>query len=75
MNHNGIFMSDLRKIEVTSGEIICEKRGCEIIEEQIYIHENRHDLITFQRGNETEKAATLSCNKGNTSTVQTVQPS
>ena len=61
MNHNNMFISDLRKIEIKTGEIKCQMRGCEIENEKIYIHENRHDLVTFRRNNNTENTATLSC--------------
>ena len=63
LNHNSMFISDLRKIEIKTGEISCEKKGCEIRNEQIFIHENRHDLLTFRRVNGTQEKATLTCKK------------
>ena len=61
MHHNNMFISDLRKIEIKSRGVKCHKRGCEIENEHIFIHENRLDLITFRRKNTTEEKATLTC--------------
>ena len=63
LDHNNMFISDLRKIEILSEKINCEKRGCNIANETIFIHENRHDLLTFRRLNNTNNKAFLSCKR------------
>ena len=57
----GIFVSDLRKMEIANQNITCGLKGCEISEPTMWVHESNHNTFSYSYKEDRNRTAEITC--------------
>ena len=61
MKTKGIFVSDLRKIEIANQNVTCGLKGCEIQDPDIWVHESNHNTFSYALTGNGNWTAEITC--------------